>query len=139
MLRFDAARCVGCHLCELACSVTHHDVFDPRKAYLTIRSLYLDDGLVLDARLCTGCDACVEVCPTGAVSRRNGGYVVSKDLCTGCGACAEACPQQVVRIADGVAGMCDMCGGACAPQCVVWCRPGALVVSTGAQEAVSQQ
>jgi len=54
---------------------------------------------------CTGCLACVERCPTGALASERSGdelaitYAASQ--CVGCGICAESCPEcatQVLRV-----------------------------------------
>ncbi len=47
--------------------------------------------------ICTGCSACVNVCPTGALSLQedeNGFYkpVLNKDKCVNCGKCNKTCP-----------------------------------------------
>jgi Ni,Fe-hydrogenase III small subunit/formate hydrogenlyase subunit 6/NADH:ubiquinone oxidoreductase subunit I len=55
-------------------------------------------ALRVDAARCTdGCDACVPVCPTRAITRP-AGKPVSLDLgaCIFCGACVEACPPQAI-------------------------------------------
>ena len=41
--------------------------------------------------LCTGCTACVEVCPEGAITMKDGIAVTNRDLCTGCGECSGVC------------------------------------------------
>ena len=41
---------------------------------------------------CVSCGACVEACPTEAITEGDGKYVIDADTCVGCGACAEACP-----------------------------------------------
>lgn len=54
--------------------------------------------LRLDAAKCAkGCDACVPVCPTEAITRRDGG-ATALDLgrCLFCGACVAACPHGAV-------------------------------------------
>lgn len=48
---------------------------------------------------CTGCGACVQVCPVpGAISlaanREGFSHPVTTDLCIHCGACRKACPEQ---------------------------------------------
>jgi NADH-quinone oxidoreductase subunit F len=50
------------------------------------------------AERCTGCQACVRVCPTDAVSgQRKAVHTIATDRCVACGACYEACPSQAVR------------------------------------------
>lgn len=46
----------------------------------------------LDVTRCTGCGACVEVCPTGALTLVEGKAHLDDALCRGCEACIQACP-----------------------------------------------
>ena len=66
--------------------------------------LYVDDAK------CTGCGACIEVCPTGAISLKDDKASINQELCTECGNCLNACPVDAI------------------------CQPGALVATP---EAVS--
>ncbi len=65
----DEARCVGCRLCELACSFGRRGQFDPEVA--AIRVTFLDDGrlAVTVADACSGCrqPLCAEFCPVDAI------------------------------------------------------------------------
>ncbi len=53
---------------------------------------------------CTGCGACAEVCPTGALHGEPDRPVVyeTEVRCTGCGLCAAACPEHVLRVESGL-------------------------------------
>ena len=46
---------------------------------------------------CTGCEACVSVCPFNALEVREGKASVN-DQCTLCGACAEECPAGAIFV-----------------------------------------
>ncbi|MDY7038090.1 MAG: FAD-dependent oxidoreductase, partial [Thermodesulfobacteriota bacterium] len=50
----------------------------------------------IDAELCSGCLACINVCPYGAISfnDENQIAIVNEALCKGCGACAATCPSE---------------------------------------------
>lgn len=52
----------------------------------------------VDSTVCTGCDACLDCCPTGALALRAGKASVDKTLCVGCGACLRACPTGAVSL-----------------------------------------
>ena len=41
---------------------------------------------------CINCGACVEECPTEAITAGDSAYVIDADKCIDCGACAGACP-----------------------------------------------
>lgn len=53
-------------------------------------------------------------------------YVVDKDVCTGCGACVEVCPYNGLRLdpVGNFAIKCDVCQGK--PRCVEICPEGVL-------------
>ena len=45
---------------------------------------------------CTLCHACSSICPTGALSQRNGGLVLRASDCVQCGLCVAACPENAL-------------------------------------------
>ncbi len=47
--------------------------------------------------LCTGCQACISVCPMHALSIKEGKAVVSTD-CITCELCIFACPIRVITV-----------------------------------------
>lgn len=47
---------------------------------------------------CTGCETCVTMCPTGAISLRDGKACVDEERCTACEACVKACPEQALAV-----------------------------------------
>jgi len=52
---------------------------------------------------CLGCGMCLEVCPQGVFTRRNGKVEVSfRDYCMECGACAMNCPTEALSVKKGV-------------------------------------
>ncbi len=50
----------------------------------------------IDAEHCSGCLACIHVCPYGAISFNpdKGTAEINEALCKGCGACAATCPSE---------------------------------------------
>lgn len=41
---------------------------------------------------CIACGACIDECPVGCISEKDGKIVIDKDTCVECGSCAEVCP-----------------------------------------------
>ena len=66
--------------CSLACPWCHNP-----------EMIFPEPEIGLFERKCTGCGRCVEACPAGAHSIRDGAHVFRRDLCEACGLCAEAC------------------------------------------------
>jgi ferredoxin len=59
--------------------------------------------LEYDPSKCTGCGACVEVCPHAAfVMDGKRARLVDKDLCMECGACLRNCPFGAISVEPGV-------------------------------------
>jgi len=55
---------------------------------------------VIDERICSGCQACLEVCPYNAIDfdAEKGVCRVNEALCKGCGACIAACFSDAVSL-----------------------------------------
>ena len=47
---------------------------------------------------CIGCGACVAVCPTGAVSMRDGVSQIDRSLCSSCFSCVDACTSRTLTV-----------------------------------------
>jgi len=47
---------------------------------------------------CTGCGACVEACPTEALSLSSDKAVVDADTCIDCGVCIDECPVEALSL-----------------------------------------
>ena len=50
----------------------------------------------VDQSVCVGCEACVGVCPTSAISMGDGKAHVDGDTCVECGACVATCPVSAI-------------------------------------------
>jgi Fe-S-cluster-containing dehydrogenase component len=66
----NVGRCVGCRLCELACSFARYGHFNPAEAGIHVT--FEDDGtltVLVDDDLCSDCrrPLCVSFCPVGAI------------------------------------------------------------------------
>jgi Fe-S-cluster-containing hydrogenase component 2 len=50
----------------------------------------------VDQEKCIGCEACVGVCPVGAISMVNGKAMIDGSQCVDCGRCVEICFQGAI-------------------------------------------
>ncbi len=100
---FDAAKCIGCRLCELACAERNRLPYDEAIAaeeQLSAHKLTAVQtrGDYFVRRLCMHCldPSCASVCPVRALYKSELGPVVyDAERCIGCRYCMLACPFQV--------------------------------------------
>ncbi len=53
---------------------------------------------VINKEYCTGCGACIEICPTLALELKDKKVQFKEELCEECGLCAAECPVEAIRI-----------------------------------------
>jgi len=91
---------------------------------------YLNEyvSLELDAKKCTGCGLCTQVCPHGVLMVEDGkARIEARQRCMECGACAKNCAFDALSVQAGVGcasaivygwltgkeASCDCGGGSC--------------------------
>jgi carbon-monoxide dehydrogenase iron sulfur subunit len=120
MIAVDAARCVACRSCEIACAVEHSEsrtiLTAMREAKMPVPRILLEwMGEQLVPVHCRHCEdaPCIAVCPTAALARSSDEkpVVLDGNLCIGCHACIVACPFGVITLNPGGKGLvkCDLC------------------------------
>lgn len=53
-------------------------------------------AITVDRDKCIGCEACVSVCPVGAINMVEGKAEINQDTCISCGACVSECPVEAI-------------------------------------------
>ena len=136
----NAELCSGCQACCVAC-MDENDLMveDGRRSWR--RLLQVETGSYPDARIsyasvsCLNCSSlnCVDICPSGALSRGEDGKTVqmTTSACTGCRLCHSGCPFGIPQYGPG--GIMEKCNGCekrvregLSPACVRTCPTGAL-------------
>jgi len=133
----DPSKCIGCGLCEFACTVEKGEQFwNPICSRIRVVRMAPVFNFALS---CRGCyDAkCVKSCPEKAIiqSETNNLLVIDEKKCNGCDWCVQACPRGGITIHTGTgkAIVCDLCEGA--PKCVEICPENALELVHTDEEA----
>jgi len=52
----------------------------------------------IDRERCTGCGACVEICPPRALTTEDNCAQLEEEFCEECGFCASECPVGAITI-----------------------------------------
>ena len=51
----------------------------------------------VDKEKCTACSACVDVCPTEAITVEDVA-IVDEEKCVDCGTCVDECPSEAITV-----------------------------------------
>lgn len=134
VMAIDAAKCLNCKACVVACQQRNGVPYGLSRNW--IRD-FPDSAAPLGRRFqpgaCMHCDRplCVDACPTHATYKADDGSVrIDAARCIGCGGCIEACPYgaRFKNPVTGTADKCDYCAAtpgqtpACVQVCPTGCR-----------------
>ncbi len=121
----NPGRCIGCNLCAIVCSSYQYKSHSITKSAIRIKTEGgLEGQFVIDA--CIGCNdpPCAAVCPTDALSPREGGGVtLDEEQCIGCRQCIKACVVDAIWFdkEKNVPIVCKQCG-----ICTLYCPHGCI-------------
>ncbi len=83
-----------CLCCDCCCQILSNIKKTPAPARI-VNSNYQAE---VDTNLCTGCQACEEICPMDAVAVTDGLEDVDQERCIGCGLCVTVCDFDAVSL-----------------------------------------
>jgi len=52
----------------------------------------------VDEDTCTGCESCMEACPSEAIKMENDKAVIVVENCVDCGVCVDECPVEAISM-----------------------------------------
>lgn len=52
----------------------------------------------VDSGTCTGCESCLDACPSEAIKMEDGKAFVDVDACVDCAACVDECPVEAISM-----------------------------------------
>jgi len=59
-------------------------------------------SILINQEMCTGCGACVDICPQGAIRLVAARVSVNQEKCTACGQCVDECPSGAISLVPQV-------------------------------------
>jgi Fe-S-cluster-containing hydrogenase component 2 len=139
----DEMKCVGCGICQMACSMKHHGVINKDLARIQVRKYLLPLPKAIPGT-CIQCAAeaerqCQKACPQKPSAiyfdDNSQHIVIDEKRCLGkkCLRCMKACTAQAIRVYPAVSPkpfVCDLCdtqnNGERKPECINICPYGAL-------------
>jgi Fe-S-cluster-containing dehydrogenase component len=120
-------KCLGCFACMTVCSAVGQKNHSIVKSAIKIRTT---GGMASSfvAIVCLACaePACMEVCPSDALVRRDaGGVLVIEDKCIGCRLCESACIMRAVNFDEEtrkpiICRHCGICAKYCPHECLMY-------------------
>jgi carbon-monoxide dehydrogenase iron sulfur subunit len=116
----DPMTCTGCMICANVCSMFYFKVLSPTRSRVRVMRFEDGLDFPLFCRNCEDAP-CKDACPENAIARTSKGIViVSNAKCTGCGACVKVCPYDAISINpdSNKAIKCIACGE-CVKRCPV--------------------
>lgn len=126
----DPGKCIGCGLCEYACTVEKGEgIWNPIHSRIRVVRMAPVFNFALTCRGCQ--DArCVKACPERAITQAEstGLLIIDESRCKGCDWCVQACEHGGITIHSdtGKAIACNLCEGE--PKCVEACPEEALEI-----------
>ena len=111
MIWVEPGKCTGCRICEMICSF-RDATFNPAESRVrVVKNEEEGIDLPILCFHCPD-PACASACPTGAIERDPSGVVrIDPALCSGCQACLEECPYGAIRSLKDQVCKCHFCGG----------------------------
>lgn len=127
----NPSECIGCHVCEVACVLSHHGQAWPLdRSYFRPRIHLVAAGEATVPLTCRQCNnaPCVASCPCDALVAEQGIIRLQEEKCIGCKNCLLACPFGAIEQATSpeLVMKCDLCQHASQPACVSECPTQAL-------------
>ena len=131
ILMISPKKCKNCGTCESVCSNSAVNVIN-----------FEEEAVISVPIMCMQCEdaACLEVCPSKALSRdENDAVVVDPNKCIGCKMCVSACPMGNINYSPRQKRImkCDLCGGD--PDCVKYCPTRAIEFLDGTESNMSKK